>query len=46
MNRMIVETYIKTQLAATLKPAGVVMLDNLSSHKSEEAQTILAQRGA
>jgi transposase len=46
MNRVIFETYIETQLAPTLKPGDVVILDNLSSHKSATAQAILKERGA
>lgn len=46
MNRAIFETYIETQLAPTLRPGDVVILDNLASHKSEKAQAILKQRGA
>lgn len=46
MNRAIFEAYIETQLAPTLKPGDIVILDNLSSHKSEKAQAILKERGA
>jgi transposase len=46
MNREIFETYIETQLAPTLNPGDVVILDNLSSHKSERAAAILRERGA
>ena len=46
MNRVIFETYIETQLAPTLKPGDVVILDNLSSHKSLKAEAILKKRGA
>ena len=46
MNRVIFETYVETQLAPTLKPGDVVILDNLSSHKSEKAAAILKERGA
>jgi transposase len=46
MNRTIFETYVETQLAPTLQPGDVVILDNLSSHKSEKAKAILKQRGA
>lgn len=38
MNRVIFETYVETQLAPALKPGEVVILDNLSSHKSERAE--------
>jgi transposase len=46
MNRRIFETYVETQLAPTLKPGDMVILDNLSSHKSEKAKAILKARGA
>ena len=46
MNRQIFETYVETQLAPTLQPGDVVILDNLSSHKSEKAKAILKERGA
>jgi transposase len=46
MNRRIFEAYVETQLAPTLQPGDMVILDNLSSHKSEKAAAILKQRGA
>ena len=46
MNRQIFETYVETQLAPTLQPGDVVILDNLASHKSEKAAAILKERGA
>lgn len=46
MNRVIFETYVETQLAPTLERGDVVILDNLSSHKSEKARAILKERGA
>jgi transposase len=46
MNRTIFETYVETQLAPTLSPGDMVILDNLSSHKSEKAKAILKERGA
>jgi transposase len=46
MNRRIFETYVETQLAPTLQPGDVVILDNLSCHKSEKASAILKERGA
>jgi transposase len=46
MNRAIFEIYVETQLAPTLKPGDVVILDNLASHKSDKAQAILKERGA
>jgi transposase len=46
MNREIFDTYVETQLAPTLQRGDVVILDNLSSHKSATAAAILKQRGA
>ena len=45
MNRRIFEAYVETQLAPTLKRGDMMILDNLSSHKSEKA-AILIERGA
>jgi transposase len=46
MNRVAFDTYIETQLAPTLEPGNVVILDNLSTHKSAKAALILKERGA
>jgi transposase len=46
MNRQIFEAWVETQLAPTLKPGDMVILDNLSSHKSEKAAAILKEHGA
>ena len=46
MNRQIFETGIETQLAPTLQPGDIVILDNLSSHKSPKAAAVLKERGA
>ena len=46
MNRVIFETYVETQLAPILKTGDVVILDNLSSHKSERAENLIRDRGA
>jgi transposase len=46
MNRRIFETYIATQLAPTLRPGDVVIMDNLSSHKSPKAEQVVRERGA
>ena len=40
------QAWVETQLAPTLQPGDVVILDNLSSHKSERAKAILKERGA
>ena len=39
-------TYIETQLAPTLSPGDVVILDNLNVHNSQRAADALAARGA
>ena len=46
MNRVLFNTYIETHLVPTLKPRDVVILDNLSSHKSVEAAEMLKSIGA
>ena len=46
MNRMTFETYVETQLAPTLSKGDVIILDNLSSHKSPRAADILCDAGA
>lgn len=46
MNREMFDLYVKTQLAPTLEPGDVVILDNLAVHKSEKAKAILRERGA
>jgi transposase len=46
INRESFDTYIDTQLAPTLSRGDVVILDNLSVHKSAKAKTSLRERGA
>jgi transposase len=46
MNRLIFEAYVETQLAPTLKPGDVVILDNLAAHKSPLAEKAIHARGA
>ena len=46
MNRAIFETYVETQLAPALRPGDVVIMDNLSSHKSERAEKAIRSKGA
>jgi transposase len=46
MNRTIFEVYVETQLAPTLNKGDVVILDNLSSHKSLSAEKAIRDRGA
>lgn len=45
MNRAAFDIYIETQLAPCLEPGDVVILDNLSSHKSAAAQACLKAQG-
>jgi len=46
MNGAIFEHYVETQLAPELSPGDVVILDNVSFHKSERAAQLVRQRGA
>jgi len=46
MNRAIFEAYVETQLAPTLEPGDVVVLDNLAPHKQPEVQAAVEARGA
>src|ERR1700753_592329 len=46
MNRPIFETYVETQLAPTLQKGDVVIMDNLSSHKSSKVDEAIQARGA
>ena len=46
MNRTIFDVYVETQLAPTLKPGDVVILDNLPAHKSPKAEQAIKARGA
>jgi len=46
MNRETFECYIETQLAPTLSRGDIVILDNLSSHKSSKAARTLKHIGA
>ncbi len=45
MNRAIFDTYIETQLAPSLAPGDIVILDNLSPHKSKASQALLKAQG-
>lgn len=45
MNGPAFDTYIETQLAPSLEPGTIVILDNLSTHKSPRAAEALRQRG-
>jgi transposase len=46
MDRQAFDIYIETQLAPTLAPGDVVILDNLSVHKSAHAEAVVRARGA
>lgn len=46
MNRKLFETYVETQLAPTLQPRDVVILDNVAFHKSQRAEDLVNERGA
>ena len=46
MNRELFEPYVETQLAPTLRPGDVIILDNLSSHKSPKAAATMNAVGA
>ena len=46
MNAELFDLYIETQLVSTLRDGDVVILDNLSSHKSPDAAEILRSVGA
>lgn len=46
MDRTAFNIYIETQLAPTLAPGDVVILDNLSVHKSAKAEAAVRARGA
>lgn len=46
MDRDAFNSYIETQLAPTLAPGDIVILDNLSVHKSAKAEAAVRARGA
>ena len=46
MDRAAFDAYVETQLALTLQPGDIVILDNLSVHKSPRAAQMLKARGA
>ena len=46
MNRTAFDLWVETQLAPTLKPGDVVVLDNLPVHKSAKAAQTLRDKGA
>ena len=46
MNRVIINTYVETQLDPQIKLGDIDILDNLAAHKSQKAETILRAKGA
>jgi transposase len=46
MTTLAFETYVQAELAPTLQRGDIVLADNLSAHKSAEAQRLIAARGA
>jgi transposase len=46
MNREAFETYVQHVLAPTLRRGDVVLIDNLSAHKSAQARALIEARGA
>ena len=46
MNRLCFETWVETQLAPTLSPGDIVILDNVAFHKSGRVEELVRQRGA
>ena len=46
MNKQIFETYVETQLAPTLAPRDVVILDNVAFHKGAKVAQLVRARGA
>jgi transposase len=46
MTSLAFETYVQAELAPTLRRGDIVVLDNLSAHKSAEARRLIEARGA
>lgn len=46
VNTAVFETYVQVVLCPTLQHGDIVMMDNLSAHKSAAVQTLITQRGA
>jgi transposase len=44
-NREVFETYVQRVLAPTLRPAQVVVMDNLSAHKGDRVKELIEERG-
>ena len=45
-DKIIFREYVRHILIPTLRPGDIVILDNLSAHKNDEAQTLIEQAGA
>ena len=41
----VLETYVERVLAPSLRRAQIIVLDNLSAHKSERAKELIEERG-
>jgi len=46
MTTLAFQTYVEAELAPTLRHGDIVLADNLSAHKSPEAQRLIEARGA
>ncbi len=46
MNKQTFEVYVETQLAPTLEPGDIVIMDNVAFHKSAKAEALIKARGA
>ena len=46
MDTLAFETYIQTQVCPTLTPGDIVVMDNLSAHKSHRVRELIEARGA
>lgn len=46
INRAVFDAFVEQVLAPELRPGDVVVLDNLSSHKSDRARRLIESRGA
>jgi len=46
VNTAVFETYVREVLCPTLQRGDIVMMDNLSAHKSAAVETLITQRGA
>jgi transposase len=44
-NKVVFEAYVERVLAPTLRSGQVVVMDNLSAHKSEEVRELIEERG-